>query len=196
MNHQLTVKHHLLVIAPPLEAEVLLPECVEHATHVVDQLETVQGDGSLVYLHDAGATTLSHFGLIMYKASQGRRLSRLLENEWSNSHQLFWRLESRGSRQHIIDLGQRVHDCCTRVDEGIPLAYIARFFDRVLGLFRSAEVDVAGPGANVSDWVAGQAEQQTDLVSSLVVALTKQDEFLRLTAGGDLGQLLVDDDYW
>lgn len=72
MTQQLILKHHLLVLSAPLEADILLPECVEHATHVVDQLELVQRDGSLTYLHDAGATSISNFGLVMYKVRPPR----------------------------------------------------------------------------------------------------------------------------
>lgn len=125
LSHQLKIKHHLLLLASPLEADILLPECIEQATRVVDQFEVVSADGSLRYLHDAGATTLSNFGLVMYK--------------------LFWRL-GPDARPYLIEVTSRARACCP--PEG-ALVYTARFVDRVLGLFRAAIAEDAVPAAEV-----------------------------------------------
>lgn len=65
-------------------------------------------------------------------------------------------------RQYVIELTQRTHDCCERIDEAVPLSYTARFLDRVLKLFRAAVVEdtLAQP-----EWVGGEAERMSDLVS-------------------------------
>jgi hypothetical protein len=115
---------------------------LEHAARVVAAYEVVSSDGSLRYLHDAGATTLSNFGLVIYK--------------------LFWRL-GPDARPYLIEVTNRARDCCP--PEG-ALVYTARFLDRVLGLLRAAVAEDAAPAAEVGP------PDQSQIVSAHLTRLT------------------------
>ncbi|GMK58557.1 hypothetical protein CspeluHIS016_0505890 [Cutaneotrichosporon spelunceum] len=151
LSHQLALKHHLLLVAESAaDADALLPECVEHAANVVAAFEAVSRDGSPRYLHDAGATTLSNLGLVLYK--------------------LFWRL-APDARAYLVELTARARACCP--PEG-PLMYTARFLDRVLALFRAAVEDVpaeAGPPGQL------QIDEFLRLAGGDLSALVVDDEY-------------------
>ncbi|BEI84611.1 hypothetical protein CcaverHIS002_0500120 [Cutaneotrichosporon cavernicola] len=149
----LIIKHHLLILAEPLDAEILLPECVEHATNVVAAFEVVSKDGSPRYLHDAGATTLSNLGLVLYK--------------------LFWRL-GPDTRPYLIEVTKRARDCCP--PEG-PLMYTARFLDRVLGLFQTAVAEDAVPAAEVGPPDQSQIDEFLRLAGSDLNQFMVNDDY-------------------
>lgn len=65
-------------ITGPFEADTRLSECIERATHVVDQLEIVSSDNVLPYLYDAGSCTLSGYGVIIYEVRKFVPLSNAL----------------------------------------------------------------------------------------------------------------------
>ncbi|BEJ01330.1 hypothetical protein CcaverHIS631_0600120 [Cutaneotrichosporon cavernicola] len=153
LSHQLIIKHHLLILAEPLDAEILLPECVEHATNVVAAFEVVSKDGSPRYLHDAGATTLSNLGLVLYK--------------------LFWRL-GPDTRPYLIEVTKRARDCCP--PEG-PLMYTARFLDRVLGLFQTAVAEDAVPAAEVGPPDQSQIDEFLRLAGSDLNQFMVNDDY-------------------